>query len=73
MQFRELDALVTLGLLEPKPADPRRVRRWLERSRSDLALARNIVGRVDRDRAMAIAYEAGFRACAGCCFSRGVG
>ena len=59
MQFRDLDALVTLSLLERKPADPRRVRRWLERSRSDLALARDIVGRVDRDRAMAIAYEAG--------------
>ena len=53
------EAVVALGLLEPKPADPRRVRRWLERSRSDLALARDVVGRVDRDRAMAIAYEAG--------------
>jgi hypothetical protein len=65
MQFRNLDALVALSLLERKPADPRRVRRWLERSRSDLALARDVVGRVDRDRAMAIAYEAGFRACVG--------
>ena len=65
MQFRDLDVLVELGLLERKPADPRRVRRWLERSQSDLALARDVVGRVDRDRAMAIAYEAGFRACAG--------
>jgi hypothetical protein len=41
------------------------VRRWLDRSRSDLALAGDVVGRVDRDRAMAIAYEAGFRACVG--------
>ena len=65
MRFRDLDALVALGLLERKPADPGRVRRWLERSRSDLALAGDVVGRVDRDRAMAIAYEAGFRACAG--------
>jgi len=48
MQFRDLDALVALSLLERKPADPRRVRRWL-----------------DRDRAMAIAYEAGFRVCVG--------
>jgi hypothetical protein len=54
MQFRDLEALVALGLLERKPADPRRVRRWLERSRSDLALARDVVGRVDRDRAMVI-------------------
>lgn len=65
MQFRDLDTLVALGLLERKPTDPGRVRRWLERSRSDMALAGDVVGRVDRDRAMAIAYEAGFRACAG--------
>jgi hypothetical protein len=65
MQFRDLEALLALGLLERKPADPGRVRRWLERSRSDLALAGDIVARVDRDRAMAIAYEAGFRACVG--------
>lgn len=58
MQFRDLDALVTLGVLERKPEDPRRVRRWLERSRSDLALARDIVGRVDRDRAMPLAGSA---------------
>lgn len=65
MQFRDLDALVAFGLLERKPADPRRVRRWLERSRSHLALARDVVGGVDFDRAMAIAYEAGFRVCVG--------
>lgn len=65
MQFRDLDALVALGLLERKPADPGRVRRWLKRSQADLALAGDVVGRVDRDRAMAIAYEAGFRACVG--------
>jgi len=65
MRFRDLDELVALGLLERKPADPGRVRRWLERSRSDLALAGDVVRRVDRDRAMAIAYEAGFRACVG--------
>jgi len=65
MQFRDLDALVALGLLERRPADPRRVRRWLERSKSDLTPARDVVGWVDRDRAMAIAYEAGFRACVG--------
>ena len=65
MRFRNLDELVTLGQLERKPPDPPRVRRWLDRSRSDLALAGDVVGRVDRDRAMAIAYEAGFRACVG--------
>ncbi len=65
MRFRDLESLVVLGLLERKPPDPGRVRRWLERSRSDLALAGDVVGRVDRDRAMAIAYEAGFRACVG--------
>jgi hypothetical protein len=65
MRFRDLDELVTLGQLERKPPDPQRVRRWLDQSRSDLALAGDVVGRVDRDRAMAIAYEAGFRACVG--------
>jgi hypothetical protein len=55
MRFRDLDALLALGQLERKPPDPQRVRRWLERSRSDLALASDVVGRVDRDRAMAIA------------------
>jgi hypothetical protein len=65
MRFRDLDELVALGQLERKPPDPQRVRRWLDRSRSDLALAGDVVGRVDRDRAMAIAYEAGFRACVG--------
>lgn len=65
MRFRSLEELVALGLLEPKPPDPNRVRRWLGRSRSDLVLARDVVAPLDRDRAMAIAYEAGFRACAG--------
>jgi hypothetical protein len=65
MRFRDLDELVALGQLERKPPDPQRVRRWLDRSRADVALAGDVVGRVDRDRAMAIAYEAGFRACVG--------
>jgi hypothetical protein len=65
MRFRDLDELVALGQLERKPPDPQRVRRWLDRSRADVALACDVVGRVDRDRAMAIAYEAGFRACVG--------
>lgn len=53
------------GLLQPKPADRRRVGRWLARSRKDLDLAADILATVDRDRAMAVAYEAGYRACAG--------
>jgi hypothetical protein len=61
MRFRDLDELVALGQLERKPPDSQRV----SRSGSDLALAGDVVGRVDRDRAMAIAYEAGFRACVG--------
>lgn len=65
MRFRTLQELVALGLLEPKPPDPARVGRWLDRSRSDLALARDVLARLDRDRAMAVAYEAGYRACAG--------
>ena len=65
MRFRTLEELVALGLLERKPPDPARVGRWLERSRSDLALARDVLAGLDRDRAMAVAYEAGYRACAG--------
>lgn len=65
MRFRTLEELVALGLLEPKPPDPGRVGRWLERSRSDLGLARDVLTGIHRDRAMAVAYEAGYRACAG--------
>jgi hypothetical protein len=60
-----LDALVAAGLLQAKPPDRRRVSRWLARSRKDLDLSANLLARVDRDRAMAVAYEAGYRACAG--------
>jgi hypothetical protein len=62
---RNLQGLVALGLLQLKPADPRRVAAWLARSRKDLDLASTILADVDRDRAMAVAYEAGYRACAG--------
>jgi hypothetical protein len=62
---RSLNDLVASGLLQPKPADGRRVTRWLTRSRKDLDLAANLLADVDRDRAMAVAYEAGYRACAG--------
>lgn len=65
MADRSLDDLVAKGLLQRKPADQRRVTRWLARSRKDLDLAANLLAGVDRDRAMAVAYEAGYRACAG--------
>lgn len=58
------DDLVRRGMLQAKPRDPRRVRRWLERSRKDLAVVAVLAG-VDRERAIAVAYEAGYRACAG--------
>jgi hypothetical protein len=62
---RTLVDLVRIGLLQVKPADKQRVRRWHERSVKDLDLARDVLGGIDRDRAMAVAYEAGYRACAG--------
>lgn len=65
MADRTVDDLVDKGLLQRKPADNRRVMRWLTRSRKDLDLAANLLAGVDRDRAMAVAYEAGYRACAG--------
>ena len=57
--------LVRAGLLEPKPRDVPRVRAWLSRSRKDLQLAEDVLAPIDGDRAMAIAYEAGYRVCAG--------
>ena len=60
-----LVALVEAGLLQRMLPDTRRVAGWLDRSRKDLALARDVLARVDRDRAMAVAYEAGYRCCAG--------
>jgi hypothetical protein len=59
-----LEDLVRRGLLQPKRRDPRRVRRWLERSLKDLDVVAMLAD-VDRQRAMAVAYEAGYRACAG--------
>lgn len=62
---RSLETYVAAGLLQAKPADRRRVSRWLARSRQDLDLAASVLAGIDRDRAMAVAYEAGYRACAG--------
>lgn len=60
-----LAELVRAGLLQGKPPDTGRVAGWLDRSRKDLALAKDVLAGVDRDRAMAVAYEAGYRCCAG--------
>jgi len=65
MGDQSLVELVAVGLLQPKPPDVQRVRGWLTRSRKDLDLAENVLAEIDRDRAMAVAYEAGYRACAG--------
>lgn len=65
MPGRSLNGLLAAGLLQAKPPDRRRVSRWLARSRKDLDLAANLLADVDRDRAMAVVYEAGYRACAG--------
>lgn len=60
-----LAELVRAGLPQRKPPDTGRVTGWLDRSRKDLALARDVLAGIDRDRAMAVAYEAGYRSCAG--------
>ncbi len=65
MASQTLEDLVAAGLLQLKPADPQRVRAWLARSRKDLELAATILAEIDRERAMAVAYEAGYRSCAG--------
>ena len=65
MPDRSLDRLARAGLLEPKKPDRHRVRTWLDRSRQDLELAGGSIGDIYRERAMAIAYQAGYRACAG--------
>jgi hypothetical protein len=62
---RSLEQLTALGVLQMMRADRRRVGRWLDRSRKDLEVAADLLAAVDRDRAMAVAYEAGYRACAG--------
>ena len=62
---RSIHDLAVAGLLQAKPPDRRLVSRWLDRSHKDLELAANLLADVDRDRAMAVAYEAGYRACAG--------
>ncbi len=65
MAWRPLDDLVANQLLESRHPDSQLVGKWLVRSSRDRDLARDVLVGVDRDRAMAVAYEAGFRACAG--------
>lgn len=60
-----LAALVEAGLLQRKPRDVPRVAGWLVRSQNDLSLASDVLAGIYRDRAMAVAYEAGYRCCAG--------
>ena len=57
-----LTDLVRLGLLQPKPVDATRVRAWHLRSTKDLRVVA-VLREVDDQRAMAVAYEAGYRAC----------
>lgn len=65
MRARSLEQLDSEGLLERREADRERLGRWAERARRDLALSRDTLANLDPERAMTVAYEAGFRACAG--------
>ena len=65
MRFRSLDELLGAGLMEAKPPDPARVERWIVRSRADIDLAGRVLAPIDPERAIGVAYEAGYRACAG--------
>lgn len=65
MPTGSIQSLLAQGLLRAKPRDRDRVTRWLARSRKDLQTASDLLASVDRERAMAVAYEAGYRACAG--------
>ncbi len=64
MTDKSLARLVAAGLLQLKAPDPVRVSAWLTRSQKDVETA-GLLERVDRDRAAAVMYEAGYRACAG--------
>jgi hypothetical protein len=66
MRSRPLAELERLELIERKPFDRRRAAQWLEQSRVDVELAVSLL-KDDRyrHRSMSIAYEAGFRICAG--------
>lgn len=65
MRARSLEQLESEGLLERREPDRERLRRWAERARRDLTLSRDTLAKLDPERAMTVAYEAGFRACSG--------
>lgn len=65
MRARSLEQLKADGLLERRDVAVDRVRRWSERAHRDLRLARDVLAKEDAERAATVAYEAGFRACAG--------
>jgi hypothetical protein len=65
MAWRSLAKLEAAELVEAKPVDQRRLATFLTRAEKDLKLARDVVGPIDAERGMAIAYEAAFRACLG--------
>lgn len=65
MRARSFDQLEAEGLLERREVDTDRVRRWVQRARRDLKVSREVLATVDPERAMTVAYEAGFHACAG--------
>lgn len=57
--------MVAAADVERVDTDPSLVEGWLDRSLGDLRLVREVLVERDKDRAMSIAYEAGYRACAG--------
>lgn len=65
MEFRSLFRLESLGVLEPKATPGEMVTGWLTRSREDVRLVRDVLAYEHMERAVGIAYEAGYRACAG--------
>lgn len=65
MRARTLEQLEAEGLLERRAVDMHLIRRWSERAQRDLRLARDVLADQDPERAATVAYEAGFRACAG--------
>lgn len=65
MRARSLDQLIAAGLLEQRDVGRDRIQRWSQRARRDLKLARDVLARMDPERAATVAYDAGFKACAG--------
>lgn len=51
MRIRDLDQLVSAGLIRPKAPDPERVARWLVQADRDLDLAERVLWRLSRPEA----------------------